>query len=272
MAVKYLSGNRLWGTDAERLAMSGADTSATPTYSNTFANDTDFSTTSTTYVNVDDTVAGALWHDVTRSATNRAGTWNLPSALSDDTWTMRFQSNMTTVSGSGATTRTFIGMTDKLYTDGSTVSQNFIGLGTKLNAAASIWYPVTVKGNHLDVGDTDSTTYALSETTIYIEVKRLTSTTYSIRWTTSSDYTGGTLKEGTVGEDGGSGTCTGLQRFVVCNLNVSTTGAYSIIGNIPEVNIWDNVLPNLPNGTIFITSDTNVHYMWNGTDTWNEVA
>jgi len=30
--------------------------------------------------------------------------------------------------------------------------------------------------------------------------------------------------------------------------------------------------PTLPNGSIFITSDTNVHYMWNGTDTWNEVA
>jgi len=30
--------------------------------------------------------------------------------------------------------------------------------------------------------------------------------------------------------------------------------------------------PDLPNGSIFITSDTNVHYMWNGTDTWNEVA
>ena len=33
-----------------------------------------------------------------------------------------------------------------------------------------------------------------------------------------------------------------------------------------------NTYPDLPNGTIFITSDTNVHYMWNGTDTWNEVA
>ena len=30
--------------------------------------------------------------------------------------------------------------------------------------------------------------------------------------------------------------------------------------------------PNLPNGSVFITSDTNVHYMWDGTDTWNEVA
>ena len=31
--------------------------------------------------------------------------------------------------------------------------------------------------------------------------------------------------------------------------------------------------PDLENGTIFITSDTNVHYMWNSSaNTWNEVA
>ena len=30
--------------------------------------------------------------------------------------------------------------------------------------------------------------------------------------------------------------------------------------------------PNLPNGTTFLTSDTNKLYMWNGTDTWNEVG
>ena len=30
--------------------------------------------------------------------------------------------------------------------------------------------------------------------------------------------------------------------------------------------------PNLPNGTTFLTSDTNKLYMWDGTDTWNEVS
>ena len=30
--------------------------------------------------------------------------------------------------------------------------------------------------------------------------------------------------------------------------------------------------PNLPNGATFLTSDTNKLYMWDGTDTWNEVA
>ena len=29
---------------------------------------------------------------------------------------------------------------------------------------------------------------------------------------------------------------------------------------------------NLPNGTIFEESDTGTHYMWNGTDTWNEIT
>jgi len=29
---------------------------------------------------------------------------------------------------------------------------------------------------------------------------------------------------------------------------------------------------NAPNGTIFEESDTGTHYMWNGTDTWNEVT
>ena len=30
--------------------------------------------------------------------------------------------------------------------------------------------------------------------------------------------------------------------------------------------------PDLPNGATFLTSDTNVLYMWNGTDTWNGVG
>jgi len=30
--------------------------------------------------------------------------------------------------------------------------------------------------------------------------------------------------------------------------------------------------PNLPNGAIFEESDTGKHYMWDGTDTWNEMV
>ena len=33
-----------------------------------------------------------------------------------------------------------------------------------------------------------------------------------------------------------------------------------------------NALPNIPSGSIFEESDTGKHYMFDGTDTWNEVA
>ena len=74
---------------------------------------------------------------------------------------------------------------------------------------------------------------------------------YSAKWEdTSSAITSiayvmdtGTFNLGTITVYGGGGTTT------------------------PAVN------PNLENGTIFITSDTNVHYMWNSSaNTWNEVA
>jgi len=45
-----------------------------------------------------------------------------------------------------------------------------------------------------------------------------------------------------------------------------------------QMTIWgaddvDDVPPNLPNGSVFITSDTNIHYMFNSSaGTWNEVA
>ena len=40
------------------------------------------------------------------------------------------------------------------------------------------------------------------------------------------------------------------------------------VGN--QVNI--DTHPNLTNGTIFEETDTGTHYMWDGTDTWNEVT
>jgi hypothetical protein len=64
------------------------------------------------------------------------------------------------------------------------------------------------------------------------------------------------------------------------NADISNGICYMKIGSVwsaittaaIKMNVTYGADLNLPNGTIFITSDTNVHYMWNGTDTWNEVA
>ena len=63
---------------------------------------------------------------------------------------------------------------------------------------------------------------------------------------------------------GGSWTGAGMASDMHCTI---TTDSDSILNSVITY-----TYPNLENGTIFITSDTNVHYMWNGTDTWNEVA
>ena len=281
MAIKYLAGDRLIGTAAERAALT---TSAypSPTYSNTFTSTTDFSTTSTSHANVNSTVAGALYHDVERASTNKACQWALPAALSNTVWTLRFQSTMTDVGTSGQTNRVFIGMSNLQYSAGSSSSHEFIGVATKANTSQKIWYPLSTKANNLDVGDNDSATYALSETTIYVEIRRKSATSFYVSWTTNSDYTtGATTNIGVVGEDGGSGTVEDLQYFLVSNVEVAFSGGLTATkGNIPLVEIWNGVdgvnlvytYPSLPNGAIFEESDTGKIYMFDGTDTWNEVT
>ena len=93
---------------------------------------------------------------------------------------------------------------------------------------------------------------------------------------------GHTVKQGTVG----AGTAPDRVEFVgkyvdnalitsvqFCN-NGGDAGSFSTNSTVTVWGADDAPLtyPSLPNGSVFITSDTNVHYMWNGTDTWNEVA
>ena len=61
-----------------------------------------------------------------------------------------------------------------------------------------------------------------------------------------------------------------IQRVIITGDN-SETG----FADGSSLTVWgsaDKEPPSLPNGSVFITNDTNVHYMWDGTDTWNEVA
>ena len=69
----------------------------------------------------------------------------------------------------------------------------------------------------------------------------------------------------TAGTGGSGGSGIVIIRFPSSNSYTAVKGTAS---NDPA----EGVSLNLPNGSVFITSDTNVHYMWNGTDTWNLVA
>ena len=57
------------------------------------------------------------------------------------------------------------------------------------------------------------------------------------------------------------------------NMNINAAGSGSFAQNSTMTVFGSDVsYPNLSNGTIFEESDTGTHYMWDGTDTWNEVT
>jgi len=244
----------------------------------TFASDIGI-TGGSTYFNVDSTIADALYLDPRRSSNNYAQTWNLGSTLSETAWVLRFKVNITSVDNSGDTCRVFYGMSDLPSSSGATGSHSFIGTVSYTNQYQSQWYRLSTRGNSLDVGENNQ--YALTETTLYISIERHSDTLFKIRWTTNSDFTGGSYYDsGVVGREGGSGSTSSmdLQYFWVSNINVSGNSDAHIQGNIEYAKIWNGVTsvgvtnPNLPNGTIFEETDTRIYYMWDGTDTWNRVA
>ena len=50
-----------------------------------------------------------------------------------------------------------------------------------------------------------------------------------------------------------------------------TSGSKMLVyGNVDDATTY--TYPNLPNGAIFEDTTDGNHYMWNGTDTWNEVT
>ena len=72
-------------------------------------------------------------------------------------------------------------------------------------------------------------------------------------------------------------TCDGLRYIKMSNYGHGWTGTGSSVGTIDDIKFYNGVTspstyPNLPNGEIFEESDTGKHYMFDGTDTWNEVT
>ena len=53
------------------------------------------------------------------------------------------------------------------------------------------------------------------------------------------------------------------------NSGIDQGSTITVYGSVTEVLSY--TYPNIPNGAIFEESDTGKHYMFDGTDTWNEM-
>jgi len=289
MAVKYLSGNRIWGTNAERLALT---------------TDADALGSSAEGTNVDITFRsggagttnkklgiGSYSFNGTTSEVDIGVSTQFPQGANDRSVSLWFRTDDTSFSP------------NEMFAWGNLgVTYNYV-VGLYTNAGIFVsgygdpqWTTTTP---YINYNDDDwhliVVTLGSGSHKIYIDGSLIDTTS-----ATFDTGGGGTVKNAVIGNYGPSGTedWTGeIDDMAIWNRvitsgevtdlwnsgdgalanTISTTGllAYYNFDSVTDdkcVNQAVPTYPSLPNGTIFITSDTNVHYMWNGTDTWNEVA
>ncbi len=172
--------------------------------------------------------------------TNNAISRDLGVALSDTAWVMRFKmviSEVTQAAGAQHI-RFFVGMCSADSATSATAAQDFLGLTAVVNAGNQILRTADADGIALD--SIDDTTFAHSPIaeTLYVIIKRLTSTTYSVSFYSDSSYT--TLIETQ------SGTCaatvTGLRYIKVGNGSLGqATSSHKFSGYIDDLQIDDGV-------------------------------
>lgn len=292
MAVKYLSGNRLWGTDAERLALtSSADVSASLCYNMTLDTTNELLGSGCWSFN-----GSSSYVDLTQ-AVIRNGFWASGSNFTIAYWwrtnTYDYITNSMQCLTSTETEADYLGSYSTyafslginlgvtyhddnwhhvaIRYDGSDIIASIDGSGTDATGGANItpptWNTTTTAmslGGKFDSPNCTTgvvggirTAYVLDGELddMGIWTRALTNTEVDKLY--NNNGTGGSLPQ--------------LCSTVSSGLRVYYNFEQAVADGLTN-QAGTNVDLNLPNGTVFITSDTNVHYMWNGTDTWNEVA
>jgi len=257
LVIKYLAGDRLQGTAAERAALT---------------------TSSGGWTSVG---GGVVFNTTTHIITNgTSGSRNrIYQQLSEtlgNAFVITF--NWTRTSASGNNTRPLLVSST---TDAPTNDQGQDALGVYMDT----------NGNYLKVTDgTHAAGFVFTPTqnvVEYVAIRRTTATHMDIRVYSSDAYTGSAQHYGDVTI---TSAISGLQYIMSANGEASSGLHTSAIENIKVYNtstippssgdkIFDSdtsgptyTYPNLPNGAIFEESDTGNHYMFDGTDTWNEIT
>ena len=278
MAVKYLAGDRLIGTAAERAAM----TTGGPTVQ-------------------DDMTDSSIWTFETGSITGTPPALHLPGPGASYSQPTKKASRLITLTDNYDEMVIDI---DYKQTNGST-DMPFAGVVTEMtqgNSSTNAFYaPSITSGNHTFViGSTNQVRYHLwrgndgSDQSQSMGTSPTAATaifyyrvTFDIPDITVKRYTSDanrTADSGTIVTD--TMTLTSARATIFRSMPKWShfyTGLYasgSANTYLYGFKIWENTTvpiaisyPNLPNGAIFEESDgTGKHYMWDGTSAWNEIT
>ena len=226
MAIKYLAGERIIGTAAERAAMS---------------------------------TAGVYTYDYTNDGTNTGSGGNLNTVMASRTNTSLSNGDVIGTIGfkvhsTGTQPYNF---KFAVYTESNSTTPTTLLCNTgNINPTGTGWLDFPVEFS----GGSASTTHTKAGDG-YVWIAHWGDE--GIGYYTAGSDTGGTKQHDSV-------------TYVVANQPVGTfsVGASHNSEMAARVGIHSQapVYPNLPNGVVFEESDTGKHYMWDGTNTWNEVT
>ncbi len=172
---------------------------------------------------------------------NCSFSWDIGATLSDSLWVARFKLTVSAFSqaGGGEDIGLFIGFTDVSSATSPSTNQDSIGM--YLNWNNSIKTIKTSTSDGAKIGDTQISLFAevISVTTWYVEIKRTSTTNFSVELFSDSGFSSSVEVEAT---NACAATTSALQYFVVGQTRLAQgTGSKSITATVSDVTIDDGV-------------------------------
>ena len=160
---------------------------------------------------------------------------DLGQALSDTIWAVRFKMNFTTLTV--AANAFFHIVLSSVAATGSTTTADTLGMRISNETVNKYYSTIDTDAATLNATGINTASAAITWATgtdYYVEIKRTSSTAYTVTIYTDSAFTT-TLVAATTGTV--AATTTGLRYFSICNPNAATAGVFT--GTIDEVFIID---------------------------------
>ena len=284
MAIKYLAGERLIGTAAERAAMSAGVPDLT----------SEFTCTATNAVSSPLQTCGGWKYERNNSNYTASGkmhvTWKrasalymssydlvgngiLSAAMTDQDFVLRFDITPLAASWATGSNRFLWAGISSNALNGCQTSQDFHGVMLRGDGATAKYCGNEGTSSTLDVNwcasnddvNIGSEWDYSTPTTYYFEITRVgTNAKVSLYpndsyGTSTSDTDNQTIQKNAL-------------RYIKFVNYDSGSGLGEMEANIDNLKYWGMTHPNLPNGALFEESDTGKIYMWDGTSAWNEMT
>jgi len=311
MAIKWLDAKRLQGTNAERTGMTGIPAARTPNFEDNFINADEWTQKPDSSPNADWFISDGFMNisiirdnNPTPSTRNNNFTHDLEDELGSgntvsDTWVWRFRFELTAYTNAAnnsgypggiticnqpanvsSATSGYYGIQFFTMTGQTLENPPAGGSSARIGTtgkeyAVSYFENQTVLGGNSSGQWTALTTAASVDQVFYVEIIRNSLTLVTCNIYSNDTYT--TLTETKTIAIPSTFSNRDLRYIRAFTGGDDMSGGSVLKYKIDDMEFYDNATstdttPNLPNGTIFNETDTYKYFMFDGTDTWNQMV